>query len=95
MISLRPKAFVPWVEGYGDAAGTFTLTLTTIPEVGEGQSCDPEGLDNICAEGLDCFGETPVCTVTNPPVLADASVLMFDNSQDTVMDSFKIVCERQ
>lgn len=52
------------VDGSQDTAGEFTLEVTVLPVLGEGATCDPDGLANRCDDGLICFdaGGGPVCT---------------------------------
>lgn len=44
------------------ASDASTTTVAKQPIVGEGESCDPKGLVNRCAQGTGCTGSKPKCT---------------------------------
>ncbi len=58
------------VDSYASSAtatvrgGTFTMASSVLPIVGDGGSCDPSGVANVCDAGLNCSATTLTCTST-------------------------------
>jgi hypothetical protein len=61
--------------------GNYQLTVTATPIVAEGGACDPNGVDNVCDDGLACLdgGTGPTCQLTTAPILYGLQAFRYPN----------------